>query len=153
VVRATVPHERLTRLGIELGLDDRHPAPRTAGDNRVLSAQPDPEAVAGLGTKLPDGALVFPAPLKGGYQSPRAFSKEWAEVAESIGMPEVTFQVLRHTHASQPMDAGVDIVTISRRLGHASPNVTLKVYAHMFRKDDSKGSDAIDAALEALGAS
>ena len=28
--------------------------------------------------KLPDDALVFPAPLKGGYQSPRAFSKEWS---------------------------------------------------------------------------
>ena len=59
----------------------------------------------------------------------------------------------RHTHASQLIDAGVGIVTISKRLGHASPNITLKVYAHLFRKDDSKASDAIDAALEALGAS
>ena len=101
--------------------------------------------------KLPDDALVFPAPLKGGYQSPRAFSKEWADVAESIGMPEVTFQALRHTHASQLIDAGVDIVTISKRLGHASPNITLKVYAHLFRKDDSKASDAINAALAGLG--
>jgi len=103
--------------------------------------------------KLPDDALVFPAPLKGGYQSPRVFSKEWADVAESIGVPEVTFQALRHTHASQLIDAGVDIVTISKRLGHASPNITLKVHAHLFRKDDSKASDAIDAALEAPGAS
>jgi integrase len=103
--------------------------------------------------KLPDGALVFPAPLKAGSQSPRAFSKEWADVAASIGMPEVTFQALRHTHGSQLIDAGVDIVTISKRLGHASPNITLKVYAHLFRKDDSKASDAIDVALEALGAS
>jgi integrase len=101
--------------------------------------------------KLPEDALVFPAPLKGGHQSPRAFSKEWADVAESIGMPEVTFQALRHTHASQLIDAGVDIVTISKRLGHASPNITLKVYAHLFRKDDSKASDAINAALAGLG--
>jgi integrase len=101
--------------------------------------------------KLPDDALVFPAPLKGGYQSPRAFSKQWADVAESLGMPEVTFQALRHTHASQLIDAGVDIVTISKRLGHASPNITLKVYAHLFRKDDSKASDAINAALAGLG--
>jgi len=101
--------------------------------------------------KLPDDALVFPATLKGGCQSPRAFSKEWADVAESIGMPEVTFQALRHTHTSQLIDAGVDIVTISKRLGHASPNITLKVYAHLFRKDDSKASDAISAALAELG--
>jgi integrase len=36
-------------------------------------------------------------------------------------MPEVTFHALRHTHASQLIDAGVDIVTISKRLGHAKP--------------------------------
>jgi integrase len=66
-------------------------------------------------------------------------------------MPEVTFQALRHTHASQLIDAGVDIVTISKRLGHASPNITLKVYASSFRKDDSKASDAINAALAGLG--
>ena len=101
--------------------------------------------------KLPDDALVFPALLKGGYQSPRAFSKEWADAAESIGMPEITYQALRHTHASQLIDAGVDIVTISKRLGHASPNITLKVYAHLFRKDDSKASEAINAALAGLG--
>ena len=94
---------------------------------------------------------MFPAPLKGGYQSPRAFSKEWARVADSIGFPGVTFHALRHTHASQLIDAGVDIVTISKRLGHASPNITLKVYAHLFRKDDSKASDAINAALAGLG--
>jgi integrase len=104
----------------------------------------------GLG-KLPDDALVFPAPLKGGHQSPRAFSKEWAQVAASIGFPGLDFHALRHTHASQLIDAGVDIVTISKRLGHAKPDITLRVYAHLFRKDDSKAADAINDALAGLG--
>jgi integrase len=64
--------------------------------------------------KIPDDALVFPAPLKGGYQSPRAFSKEWARLAVSIGFKGITFHALRHTHVSQLHDAGVDIVTISK---------------------------------------
>jgi hypothetical protein len=34
---------------------------------------------------------------------------------------------------------GVDIVTISKRLGHAKPDITLRTYAHLFRKDDGKG--------------
>jgi integrase len=106
----------------------------------------------GLG-KMPDDALVFPASLKSGYQSPRAFSKEWARVATSIGFPGLSFHALRHTHASQLIDAGIDIVTISRRLGHAKPDITLRIYAHLFRKDDSKASDAINAALAGLGAS
>jgi hypothetical protein len=53
VVRAAVLHERLAREGIDLGFDDRHRAPRTAGDDRVLSAQPHAEAVAGLGAISP----------------------------------------------------------------------------------------------------
>jgi integrase len=52
---------------------------------------------------------------------------------------------LRHTHASQLIDQGVDIVTISKRLGHAKPDITLRVYAHLFKKDDSKAADAINA--------
>jgi integrase len=56
---------------------------------------------------------------------------------------------LRHTHASQLNDAGIDIVMISKRLGHSKPDITLRVYAHLFRKDDSKAADAIDAALAA----
>jgi len=43
--------------------------------------------------------------------------------------------------------AGVDIVTVSKRLGHAKPSVTLAIYAHMFHTDDSKAAAAINAAL------
>lgn len=103
--------------------------------------------------KLPDDALVFAAPLKGGYQSPRAFSKEWSRVAADIGFPGITFHALRHTHASQLIDAGIDIVTISKRLGHAKPDITLRVYSHLFSKADTKAADAIDRALRGLSAS
>ena len=54
---------------------------------------------------------------------------------------------LRHTHASQLIDEGVDIVTISKRLAHAKPDITLRIYAHLFRKDDGKTAAAINAAL------
>jgi hypothetical protein len=46
------------------------------------------------------------------------------------------------------LDQGVDIVTISRRLGHAKPDITLRIYAHLFRKDDSKAAAAINAILK-----
>jgi len=41
------------------------------------------------------------------------------------------------------------VVTISERLGHASPAITLKIYAHLFRKDDGKAVAAINEALSA----
>jgi integrase len=49
------------------------------------------------------------------------------------------------------IDAGIDIATVSKRLGHASPNVTLAVYAHFFRDHDDKAAAAVNAALAVLG--
>ncbi len=99
----------------------------------------------GLG-RLPDDALLF-SQLDGSPLHPSNVSSDWGEFAERIGMPEITFHGLRHTHASQLIASGVDIVTISKRLGHARPTVTLAIYAHMFTSDDSKAAAAINAAL------
>jgi integrase len=98
----------------------------------------------GLG-KLTDKDLVFPA-WDGTPQWPNVFGTAWSRLAAARGLA-VSFHELRHTHASQLIDAGVDVVTISKRLGHSSAAITLQVYAHLFRKDDSKAAAAINAAL------
>jgi integrase len=103
----------------------------------------------GLGKPAED-ALVF-ATIEGEPLSLNATSKAWAQVADDFGVGDVTLHGLRHTHASQLIDAGVDIVTISKRLGHASPAITMKVYAHLFQQSDAKAADAINAALAGLG--
>jgi integrase len=102
----------------------------------------------GIG-KLYDTTLLF-ADLNDAPLSPNALSVSWNAFAQRIGMPEVTFHALRHTHASQLIDAGVDIVTISKRLGHAKPDITLRVYSHLFSNDDSKAAVAINAALKSI---
>jgi len=103
----------------------------------------------GLG-KMPDDALLFPM-LDGSPRSPRAFSAEWSDVAASIGMPQITLHALRHTLASQLIDAGIDPVRICKRLGHANPSVTMKIYAHLFQRRDDKVTVAINAALAGFG--
>jgi integrase len=65
-------------------------------------------------------------------------------------MPDITFHALRHTHVSMLIAQGVDLVTISTRLGHAKPNVTLAIYAHLFRNNDGRASEAINQALADL---
>ena len=99
----------------------------------------------GLG-KLPADALVFSTP-EGRPLTPNTFSSTWARTATELGL-SVSFHALRHTHASQLIDAGVPITEIAHRLGHSSPVVTLSVYAHLFRKDDSKAAAAMNAALK-----
>jgi integrase len=99
----------------------------------------------GLGKLKPEDLLF--ANLQGKPLHPSALSTEWGALAERIGMPEITFHSLRHTHASQLIASGdVDLVTISKRLGHSKPSITLAIYAHMFATDDSKAAAAINAA-------
>src|SRR5262245_39607594 len=51
-------------------------------------------------------------------------------------------------HLRQPTDRRkVPITIIAKRLGHSSPAIRLKVYAHLFREDDSEAAAAIDAVL------
>ena len=100
-----------------------------------------------LGAGRPaDNAWVFPVVGTNDLWAPTALSTAWCKFACKFELG-VTFHALRHCHASALLAAGVDIVTVSHRLGHASPDITLKVYAHLFHKDDTKAAAAIDAAL------
>jgi integrase len=83
----------------------------------------------------------------GSPMSPDSLSKAWQSAAAALGLPRVTFHALRHTHASALIAAGLDVVKISRRLGHADPTVTLRTYAHLFDKADTTAASAIEAAL------
>jgi integrase len=65
----------------------------------------------------------------------------------ALGLPLVMFHALRHTHASALIAAGIDIVKISRRLGHGSPAITLSVYSHLFETRDDAAAEAIDVAM------
>ncbi len=100
----------------------------------------------GIGKSPPD-SLVF-CDIEGNPTIPQSVSQAWGKVAEAAKV-EATFHSLRHTHASHLIAAGVDILTISRRLGHASPTITLDVYGHLMPQTDDKAAAAIEAALSA----
>ena len=84
----------------------------------------------GLGGK-PE--LVFTT-LEGKPIAPDVLSKAWSRQTAKAGMPQVHFHALRHTHASMLLAEGIDIVQVSKRLGHASPTVTLSTYSTYSRK-------------------
>ena len=86
--------------------------------------------------KLTDDVLLFARP-DGGPQSPHTLSADWRKIASRTGL-SVTFHGLRHTYASMLIDAGVDVVRVSKQLGHSSPTITLDVYAHLFDQREDK---------------
>src|SRR5262245_27959272 len=57
----------------------------------------------------------------------------------------IRFHDLRHTHASCLIAAGHSIKAVSRRLGHGSIEITLRVYAHLMPNDDEKLTTGVEA--------
>ena len=83
--------------------------------------------------------------------SPDALSWRWRSACKSQGLPRVSYHSLRHSHASALIAAGVDVVQISKRLGHAHPGITLKAYAHLFKLKDGAAAAAIENVLRTPG--
>jgi len=58
---------------------------------------------------------------------------------EAVILPRFDIHDLRHTHATHLLHEGWPIPTVSRRLGHANPGITMKTYAHAL--SDVQGED------------
>ncbi len=59
------------------------------------------------------------------------------------GLRQVRFHDLRHSFASNLLAAGVDVVTVSKALGHANVHITLVTYAHAIPKQRHGAGDAL----------
>ena len=93
----------------------------------------------------PEGAALFRELAKGKTGAALVFARAdgaaWGKnyhVRPLVGacekakiQPTVAFHELRHTYASHLAQAGVDLLTISKLLGHADTRITNKHYAHL----------------------
>lgn len=100
----------------------------------------------GSGALKPD-TLVF-CNVEDEPLNPHVVSRSWKRAVVAKGLPPVSFHSLRHTHASALIREGVDVLTISRRLGHSKASVTLDVYGHLMDGADGAAADAIGRALK-----
>src|SRR5215470_18050992 len=103
----------------------------------------------GLGKPDPD-ALLFSQP-DGSPLSPDNLSRDWRRAVRSLDLPRVMFHALRHSHVSALIAGGLDVLSISRRIGHGSPTVTLGTYGHRFASRDDAAAATIEAALRTGG--
>lgn len=113
---------------------------------RVLWKEQQEQRLA-LGQGKGSGEELVFANWDGSPRHPDAVTKEWTRAMIAIGRRGVTLHSLRHSHASQLIAAGLDVLTISRRLGHGSPAITLRVYGHLFTNSDDRAAQIIEAAL------
>jgi integrase len=98
----------------------------------------------GQGKATPDD-LVF-ARWDGKTRSPHWLTQKFAQAMAALKF-DCTLHGLRHTHVSQLIAAGLDVLTISRRIGHAKPAITLDRYGHMFKNTDARAAEIMEAAF------
>ena len=77
---------------------------------------------------------------------PNNLSVRWRRATRPLGM-NVKFHSLRHSHVAALIAAGVDVITVSRRLGHGSAAFTLREYGHLFDATDAVAAAAVDNLL------
>ena len=118
--------------------------PKTPTSRRVVSipasfadrlAEIRPQGATGPVLKGKDGERMHPD----------AVSHRYARVCKAAGCHWTSLKNLRHSHATIMLEAGVDVVTVSRRLGHASVSTTDRFYLRPRRAADVGAADAFDS--------
>lgn len=92
------------------------------------------------------------AALTGGTLNPSSFRSQFGKFCErhqfkdSLGN-RPCFHELRHTQATYLLAKGEDVISVSARLGHASPSITSDMYAHAMPQRDVECAGTIGALL------
>lgn len=54
------------------------------------------------------------------------------------GVKKIRIHDFRHSHATLLINQGMNIVAVSKRLGHSDVNITLKIYTHLLEENNEK---------------
>ncbi len=73
--------------------------------------------------------------------------RHWAPACLEAGFPDLTFHDLRRLAATALVAEGVDVKTAQTRLGHASPQVTLGLYAQVTGTGDRNAARRVGRRL------
>ena len=62
---------------------------------------------------------------------PHAVTPAFERIARRAGVPVIRLHELRHTHGTLLIKAGVPVIVVSERLGHAHVSFTIATYQHV----------------------
>ena len=63
--------------------------------------------------------------------------------SKKYNLPHIHPHAFRHTQASVLINKDIDIVTVSKRLGHKQVSTTENIYAHALANSDTKANEAV----------
>ena len=120
VPRATKSH-RAYRVAIDGSTIRRLVAPRGRAESRAATT----------GLHLGEAAFVFSSQADGSWPwLPNRVTKTFRTHRRHAGVGRFRLHDLRHFMATQMLNAGVPVPTVSEWLGHARVPTTLSIYSH-----------------------
>ncbi|WP_064612478.1 site-specific integrase [Streptobacillus moniliformis] len=113
--------------------------PKTKSSNRIVSI-PDKafNILQEYLNTLPRLKTIFI------FSSVPMYQSFFKKIVEKYKLKKITIHDFRHSHASLLIKKGVPITDISKRLGHATPNITLGVYSHFYKEDKDNVIDLLN---------
>jgi integrase len=134
-------------------------APKTLRSRRTLDLAPDALsalqahrdrqafATAVLGDGYADGGMVF-ASERGTPLDPDNVTKRFKRALARAGLPKATrLHDLRHGTATLMLEAGETVPTVAEYLGHATPAVTMTIYAHAVPGSKKRAAERLGSIL------
>lgn len=91
---------------------------------------------ATLGLQFVRGTSFVFGTLDGTVRNPGDIGEKWSKTLKKAkaaipGLSHLTIKGIRHTHATQLLEAGVPGKVVQERLGHSNISTTMDVYAHV----------------------
>lgn len=97
---------------------------------------------------IPNSGFCFTRD-NGEMMNPQAPTAHFKLFAKKYNFPGFHPHALRHTMATISIANGADVVSVSEKLGHSSPAITLNVYAHANEEAQRRANKALADAITA----
>lgn len=94
------------------------------------------------GDRWQDGGYIFSRD-DGQPMHPDSWTQWLDKFSERHGLPHINPHAFRHTAASALIANHIDVVTVSKVLGHASPTTTQNFYSHLIEDAKTAAADTI----------
>ena len=126
----------------------------TAGDTKTSAGTRKivlPSSTASLLSKRKASALtewIFPNPLRLEQPAdPGSAYRRLKILLKQAGLPSIRFHDLRHVFATNALEHGMDVKTLSTIIGHISSATTLNTYAHVTDDMQKQAAAKIDQGI------
>jgi integrase len=88
--------------------------------------------------------LIFPNEAGNPINHANMLRRQFYPAMKKVGIHKIRFHDLRHTYASLLIEQGENLKYIQSQLGHASPVVTLNVYAHLMKSVNQEAPNRLE---------